>query len=553
MNNVSLYLGAIPLLASTASIIQTVLWANNAITSSLLGGTPNNWFIKANPSASAFATTNSQSMAVNSNLLIYINNLPYTFTSGSSVIMPATMLAGNDYGIYATTSSTLIATYTNTGSTAFAGYTPPAGYNSDTSRLVGGFYFAHTGSSPLSILGRSRSSGSAAASASISMSVTTHGLVTGDTVDVILMTDLTYNTINIPITASGTTVIFPSSGSVEAYTVDTAGKVYKINNSGSINQYSIWDLKFRPNCVDPRGMILVDNSFWVDIWLTGRNYLTNGTSRKGERIADGESAASYPLVSTLMGGTGTNTYGNCTWFSANEVVSHWGKKLLSYTDFCVAAYNETTENGAYGTDNQYTCRPPDARYLSKWGMEQSFGVMNIWGSDLNFYSNITSGSTLTTVNAISRSKSSGVAAVTSSTAHNLQVGDVITTTLFGSGSVAIGTYNRTQTTVLTTPSTSSFTYNASGSNEANIVDTAGRISTGLSVSTIALPVYNYQVQTGGRGSIYTTADGLVAGIYGGGWGYGALAGSRSSLWLSFGWYGSIYFGLRGRCNHLVVP
>ena len=553
MNNVSLYLGAIPLLAQTASTGNTASVATNTSTASLLGGSPNNFFIKKDWTVPAFATTNSQSMAVNTDFLTYINNTPVVFFSGSSITMPTTLLAGNDYGIYATTSSTLIATYANTSSIAYGGYTPPSPYNSTNSGLVGGFYFAHSGSSPLSVISRSRSPGGATASASLSMSIANTSLVTGDYVDVILMTDLTYNTINVQVTASGATLTFPSSGSTEAYTADTAGEVYKINNSGSINQYSIWDLKYKPAATDPRGMILVDNSFWVDIWLTGRNYLTNGTSRKGERIADGESAASYPLVSTLMGGTGTNTYGNCTWFSANEVVSHWGKKLLSYTDFCVAAYNETTENGAYGTDNQYTCRPPDARYLSKWGMEQSFGVMNIWGSDLNFYSNITSGSTLTTVNAISRSKSSGVAAVTSSTAHNLQVGDVITTTLFGSGSVAIGTYNRTQTTVLTTPSTSSFTYNASGSNEANIVDTAGRISTGLSVSTIALPVYNYQVQTGGRGSIYTTADGLVAGIYGGGWGYGALAGSRSSLWLSFGWYGSIYFGLRGRCNHLVVP
>ena len=308
------------------NLTGTASWSTNALTASLLGGAPNSFFNKSNWTVPAFATTNSQSMVVNTNLLIYINNLPYSFASGSSITMPATMLAGNDYGIYATTASGLIATYANTSSVAYGGYTPPSPYDGTNSRLVGGFYFAHTGSTPLSVISRS-CSGGAAGSASLSMSIASTPLVNGDYIDVILMTDYTYNTINVQVTASGATLTFPLSHSAEAYTVDTAGKVYKINNSGSINQYSIWDLKFRPNCADPRGMILVDNSFWVDIWMTGRNYINVGTSRKGERIADGENASSYPLVSTFMGGTGSNTYGECRWFEANEVVSHWGKKL----------------------------------------------------------------------------------------------------------------------------------------------------------------------------------------------------------------------------------
>ena len=551
--NTASYAGTASFLTQNRTYNVTSSWSNNSTTASLLGGVPNSFFNKSNWTIPAFVTTNSQSMVVNTDLLIYINNLPYSFSSGSSVTMPSIMLAGNDYGIYATTASGLIATYANTSSVAFGGYTSPSPYDSTNSRLVGGFYFAHTGSTPLSVISRSRSPGGATASASLSMSIANTGLVTGDYIDVILMTDLTYNTINVQVTASGATLTFQDSGSTEAYTVDTTGKVYKINNSGSINQYSIWDLKFRPNCSDPRGMILVDNSFWVDIWMTGRNYINVGTSRKGERIADGENASSYPLVSTFMGGTGTNTYGECTWFVANEVVSHWGKKLLSYTDFCIAAFNGTTENGSYGTDNQYTCRPNGAQWLSKWGMEQSYGIMFIWGSDLNLYYPATSTSTLVTVNAISRSKTSGIAAVTSSTAHNLQVGDVITTTLFGSGSVAVGTYNRLATTILSVPSTSSFTFNASGSDEANTVDTTGRISTGLSVATVSLPAYSYQTVTSGRGSIYGPSNGIIAGLYGGIWNDGTNAGSRNSIWNLYVWFNNFIIGLRGRCDHLVVP
>ena len=549
MNNVSLYLGSIPLLSQTASIAYTASSATNVLTASLLGAIPNDFFNKTDWTIPAFTKTNSQSMAVSTNLLVYINNRPYSFTSGSSITLPTTMLAGNDYGIYATTASGLVATYTNTSSIAYGGYTPPTPYNATNSKLIGGFYFAHNSFTPLSVISRS-CSGGAAGSASISMSVANTGLVTGDYIDVILMTDLDYNVVNIPVTASGATLTFPLSHSAEAYTVDTAGKVYKINNSGSINQYSIWDLKYRPDCVDPRGMVLVDNSFWVDIWMTGRNYINTGTSRKGERIADGENATSYPLVSTLMGGTGTNTYGNCTWFSANEVVSHWGKKLLSYSDFCVAAYNGVTENNSYGTDNQYTCRPPDAKYTSKWGMEQSYGIMHIWGSDLLFeFDGASYASSSVTLSSVTRSLSTNIASITCSTAHNLQVGDVITTTLFG-----VTTYNRSLTTVLDVPSNTSFTYNTSGSTEAATPDTTGRITSGLPVTSVTFPTYNYSANTGGRGSMYIAGSyGLVAGIYGGLWSGGTNAGSRFSAWNNFVWDNYYNIGLRGRCNHLVVP
>ena len=438
----------VELVQSGLSVRSTV--SNIIITASVVNGNTNNFFVKLNYKTPAFATNNSQSMVVNSNLLIYVNNTPHNFASGSSITMPATMLAGNDYGIYATIDNTLIATYTTPSSVTLGGYTAPAGYNATNSRLVGGFYFAHYDSSPLSILGRSRSSGNS----SISMSNAVHGLVTGDYIDVILMTDLTYNIVNVQITVSGTTITFPNPGSNESYTADTAGKVYKINNRGIINQYSIWDLKFKPKCPDPRGMILVNDSFWVDIWLTGNNYLTSGTSRKGERIADGQGGVSYPLISTKMGGNGTSRYANCTWFTSNEVLAHWGKKLLSYADFCVAAFNGTTENGSYGTDNQYTCRPPGAMYTSKWGMEQSYGIMWIWGADLNFYS---------------------------------------------------GTIN-----------------------------------------------YDWQNTTEGRGYMYTTSTGTIAGIYGGSWNDG-VAGSRSSYWHDYVWDSNYSIGLRGRCDHLVVP
>ena len=57
----------------------------------------------------------------------------------------------------------------------------------------------------------------------------------------------------------------------------------------AINAYSFWDLKFKPSCPDPRGMALVAGGFWVDIYLTGVDAITNGTSKYNVTIADGSS------------------------------------------------------------------------------------------------------------------------------------------------------------------------------------------------------------------------------------------------------------------------
>src|SRR5690606_32197157 len=77
------------------------------------------------------------------------------------------------------------------------------------------------------------------------------------------------------------------------------------NATPQINEYSFWDLKFRPACSDPRGMVLVAGTFWVDIYLLGVNHHTDGTSRYNVTIADGSSP---PKVPTSFGGNGSSTY-----------------------------------------------------------------------------------------------------------------------------------------------------------------------------------------------------------------------------------------------------
>ncbi|MBU3640027.1 hypothetical protein [Polynucleobacter sp. AP-RePozz3-80-G7] len=147
------------------------------------------------------------------------------------------------------------------------------------------------------------------------------------------------------------------------------------NTTPQINAYSFWDLNFKPECPDPRGMTLVANSFWADIYLLGVDHLTNGTSKYNVTIADG---ASPPKIPTLFGGSGTNAYGEFNWWEAGEVMRSWGKRLARYDEFAALAFG-TTEAASIGSDQNSTIW--NAAYVSKWGANQVAGVMSQWGAD----------------------------------------------------------------------------------------------------------------------------------------------------------------------------
>ncbi|HNY40226.1 MAG TPA: hypothetical protein PKJ41_07520 [Bryobacteraceae bacterium] len=141
----------------------------------------------------------------------------------------------------------------------------------------------------------------------------------------------------------------------------------------AINPYSFWDLRFRPACPDPRGMTLVGGGFWVDIYLTGVDAITNGSSKYNVTMADGSSP---PKVPAAFGGNGSTTYGGYTWFEAQELATAFGKRSLTQQEFMAAAFG-TTEASSVGTDQVSTIL--NAAYTSKWGVMQSSGVLQVWG------------------------------------------------------------------------------------------------------------------------------------------------------------------------------
>lgn len=229
----------------------------------------------------------------------------------------------------------------------------------------------------------------------------------------------------------------------------------------AINPYSLWDLKWRPSCADPRGMALIGGSFWCDIYLLGVDHHVNGTSRNGVTIADG---GSPPKVPAMFGGNGSSTY-TLTQYAAAEIMASHGKQLLAYGEFSAAAYGVTEAAGrgpdpvatGLGVNNVGT--NVDQKFTSKWGVIQAAGCQWIWGRDLGYRLD---GADLTAAQA-----------------------------------------------------------------------------------------YSWKANTTGRGSAYSqSSNGLVAALFGGGWGHGSACGSRSSDWNNAPWNSGTNVGARGRCDHL---
>lgn len=143
----------------------------------------------------------------------------------------------------------------------------------------------------------------------------------------------------------------------------------------AINEYSFWDLKFKPSCPDPRGLTLVADGFFSDIYLLGVDHHINGTSKYNVTIADGDAP---PKIPTKFGGNGSNSYDTLNWWEAAEVMASAGKRLPTYAEFCALAFG-TTEASSDGTDPGATILR--AAYTSKWGVMLATGNLWQWGSD----------------------------------------------------------------------------------------------------------------------------------------------------------------------------
>lgn len=172
-----------------------------------------------------------------------------------------------------------------------------------------------------------------------------------------------------------------------------SGRPTAVNNgsptaAAEILEYSIWDLTWRPTCPDSRGMTCVDERFWCDLYFcgstsyAGSDFSAVPSSKIGLTIAD-ETAP--PLIPAFYGGDGSTNYADSStlekgcWYDFCEVASSFGKRLLTMSEFQVAAFG-APEAGSRGDD------PGTVIWerASKWGLAQATGTMNSWGAGLLF-------------------------------------------------------------------------------------------------------------------------------------------------------------------------
>ena len=143
-----------------------------------------------------------------------------------------------------------------------------------------------------------------------------------------------------------------------------------------INEYSFYDLKWRPSVADPRGLTLVgDGAFWCGIYHLAGDHLVGPPHRHGVNPArDGNPP-------DLVDGSGK--YPDAQPMNIFESLWYHGFRTPRVEDFQLLAFG-TAEGASRGSDPGTTGLPggsTDAQFTSHWGVIQSTGVINLWSND----------------------------------------------------------------------------------------------------------------------------------------------------------------------------
>ena len=162
----------------------------------------------------------------------------------------------------------------------------------------------------------------------------------------------------------------------DGYTALTSRRVGGFHyQDGVINEYSIYDVKYKPGARDPRGMVRAPLGIWADIYLINTSPDINGTSAYNITIADGPSP---PKIPAIWGGDGTAQYDDFSQYTAARVLAAYGKRLPSSHEFEQLAFGSVV-NYAVGADPVTT--KFDASAKSMIGCEQVSGHIWQWGSE----------------------------------------------------------------------------------------------------------------------------------------------------------------------------
>ncbi len=149
------------------------------------------------------------------------------------------------------------------------------------------------------------------------------------------------------------------------------------NTTPQINEYSFWDLLWKPSASDPRGLTLVNNSFWTGIYL-----MSDGGSAPLHRYdvnpcRDGN-APFKPYATT------PTRYSNAIPLNISELLMYNGFRMPNIDEFQLLALGTTeqTSLGGSGPGNTgvFTSGAgTKERFTSAWGVMDATGVLLVWG------------------------------------------------------------------------------------------------------------------------------------------------------------------------------
>lgn len=183
------------------------------------------------------------------------------------------------------------------------------------------------------------------------------------------------------LTAPGTT---PATGSFATAGFTSQGGNYpwtqnQIDKIAGVNEYSIWDLLFRPKTFGLKGFVFdPESGIWVAAYYCGTNHIDDGPSRAGSNVASGTVLPKIPLA---YGGDGAATYGRLSWYEASEIAQSHGCRLLDYQEFASAALGVTEGQSLGGASSTIPLTLRQPGYTSRIGLEQASGHQYTWGAN----------------------------------------------------------------------------------------------------------------------------------------------------------------------------
>ena len=145
-----------------------------------------------------------------------------------------------------------------------------------------------------------------------------------------------------------------------------------------INEYSFYDLRWKPSAPDPRGLTLVNNSFWTGMYLMSAGDGAGPLHRYNVDPCRDGNAPFKPYATT------PTRYTNAIPMNIFEVLAYNGFRAPDVNEFQLLAIgvNEQRSIGGSGPGNTgIVADRSKNQQTSAWGVFDATGVLEVWGRD----------------------------------------------------------------------------------------------------------------------------------------------------------------------------